>query len=69
MLDLKEEYFQIVKLDAVIPNHKQIAELGRGRELNAKSGISQSTIQDENEMWALVQEIVVQAATNPDEVV
>lgn len=72
MLDLKDEYFPIVKVwmvDAVIPNHKQILALGRGGELNVKSGMSQSVIQDENEMRALIQEIAVQAATNPDKVV
>lgn len=72
MLDLKDEYFPIVKVwmvDAVIPNHKQILALGRGGELNVKSGMSQSVIQGENEMRALIQEIAVQAATNPDKVV
>lgn len=72
MLSLKDEYFPIVKqwmVDAVIPNHKQITELGRGGELNVKSGMSQSVIQDENEMRAVIQEIAVQAATNPDKVV
>lgn len=72
MLNLKDEYFPTVKLwmvDAVIPNHKQIMGLGRGGELNVKSGTSQSVIQSENEMRALIQEIAVQAATNPDKVV
>ena len=56
-------------MDAVIPNHKQIMELGCGGELNVKSGMSQSVIQDKKEMRAPTQEIAVQAATNPDEVV
>ena len=72
MLHLKDEYFLIVKLwmvDVVILNHKQIMALGRGGELTVKSGMSQSVIQDENEMRALVQDIAVHAATNPDKVV
>ena len=71
MVNLKDEYFPIVKLwmvDAVIPNHKQIMVLGRGGELNVQSGMSKSAIQDENEMTALIREIAVQAATNPDKV-
>ena len=72
MLHLKDEYFLIVNLwmvDVVILNHKQIMALGRGGELTMKSGMSQSVMQDENEMRALVQEIAVHAATNPDKVV
>ena len=62
MLNLKDEYFPIKKLwmvDAVIPDHKQIMGLGRGRELNVKGGMSQSAIQ----------EIAVQAGNNSDKVV
>ena len=72
MLHLKDENFLIVKLwmvDVVILNHNQIMVLGRGGELTVKSGMSQSVIQDENEMRALVQDIAVHAATNPDKVV
>ena len=72
MLHLRYEYFLIVNLwmvDVVILNHKQIMALGRGGELTMKSGMSQSVMQDENEMRALVQEIAVHAATNPDKVV
>ena len=73
MLHLEDENFLIVKLwmvDVVILNHKQIMALGRGGELTVKSGMSQSVIQDENEIsWALVQDIAVHAATNPDKVV
>ena len=72
MLHLNDENFLIVKLwmvDVVILNHKQIMALGRGGELTVKSGMSQSVIQDENEMRALVQDIAVHAATNPDKVV
>ena len=72
MLHLKDENFLIVKLwmvDVVILNHKQIMALGRGAELTVKSGMSQSVIQDKNEMRALVQDIAVHAATNPDKVV
>ena len=72
MLHLKDEYFLIVNLwmvDVVILNHKQIMALGRGGELTMKSGMSQSVMQDENEMRALVQEIAVHATTNPDKVV
>ncbi|XP_015775114.1 PREDICTED: uncharacterized protein LOC107353289 isoform X5 [Acropora digitifera] len=72
MLNLKDEYFPLVKLwmvDAVIPYHKQIMELGHTRELNVKSGMSHSvSMQDEIEMRALIQDIAVQASTNPDKV-
>ena len=50
----------------LIPNHKQIMGL---RDVNVKGGMSQSIMQDENEMKALIQEIVVQATNNSDKVV
>ena len=50
----------------LIPNHKQIMGL---RDVNMKGGMSQSVMQDENEMRALIQEIAVQATNNSDEVV
>ena len=50
----------------LIPNHKQIMGL---RDVNVKGGMSQSVMQDENEMRALIQEMAVQATNNSDKVV
>ena len=43
MLDLKDEYLPCVKewlVDAVIPNHKQIMQLGTTGETVVESGIA-----------------------------
>ena len=69
MLDLKEEYFLCVRewlVDAVIPNHKQIMQLGTTGEAVADS--DNARIQDDQEMRSVIEEIVVRAASNPDEV-
>lgn len=52
--------------DAVIPNHKQIMQLGTTGETVAESSIAR--MQGEQEMRAVIQEIVITAASNPDEV-
>lgn len=70
MLDLKEEYFLCVKewlVDAVIPNHKQIMQLSTSGQTVADSDIAR--IQDDQEMKSVIEEIVVRAASNPDEVI
>lgn len=69
MLDLKDEYFPWVEewlVDAVIPNHKQIMQLGTTGETIAESGIAR--MQDDQEMRSVIGKIVVTAVFNPDEV-
>ena len=69
MLVLKNEYFPCVKewlVDAIIPNHKQIMQLGTTGETVAESGLAH--MQDDQEMRSVIEEIVVKAASNQDEV-